>query len=337
MCMSARYDHEMAYQLSLISTWSYSDEETLRAVLSRDSVFGRAPEALKAFTVTNPALLVDANAYLISDSKDGPHVLSFRGTEPTNVIDWLTDALVEPHVWRSGDREQRAAWVHRGFFLSLDVLWPAISSALSELKGDLYITGHSLGGAIAALAGRRLLDEAQPDAGPKLRGVYTYGQPAVGNEVFCDDCQALKLPLYRHVHDQDLVPRLPPRGVGVDDFRHMGALYRSNRRRMWSLSKDHDAPSRCHISEVLPALLTLISARAQASSIPLLAISYGLRVLGLSLVSVREILKTLREAPELLTKKTLSMNDHIPSYYVDVSKSSVPGRVCERASPRAQG
>lgn len=69
----------------------------------------------------------------------------------------------------------------------------------------VWITGHSLGGALAVLAAARL----------KLQGiaphVYTFGQPRVAFGEFADRFDAeLSGRLWRFVNQSDLVPRLPP-------------------------------------------------------------------------------------------------------------------------------
>ena len=126
------YDQEVAYLLALISAWSYSDSGTLLKIIRRRTVAGRECAVnIESFSVRNPAFPVDVNAYLIrfgeGQTKNPLHVVCFRGTELTNIIDLLTDAMVEPHPWPGGTRDE---WVHRGFFLSLDVLWPELCEAL---------------------------------------------------------------------------------------------------------------------------------------------------------------------------------------------------------------
>ena len=76
----------------------------------------------------------------------------------------------------------------------------------------LWITGHSLGGAMATLASVRLASE-----GYKVRAVYTYGSPRVGDRFFRD---SYRLANYRFVNDNDLVPHLPFRWC----YKHVGKL-----------------------------------------------------------------------------------------------------------------
>lgn len=321
----AGYDTDIAYLLSLISTWCYGEAEALRKVLSRDSVAGRDPE-IHHYRVRNPALPVDANAFLITLEEDF-HVLGFRGTEPTHLVDVLTDALVEKHIWDSDDEE----WVHRGFFLSMDVLWPELFDRLCTLEGDLYITGHSLGGAISVLAGRRILDSEF--ASPALQGVYTFGQPMVGNARFAEQSRGMKL--HRHVYEPDLVAYLPPTGVGAGDYVHFGSLYTAINGRdekVWRHQEGRgNTPKSCHISEILPGFLTPLMERMQFPNIPLLATSYGLRAAGLalSLSSLQDVLA----APKVMGRR-LSFEHHIPSHYVDISRASRKGEHSESASKR---
>jgi hypothetical protein len=78
----------------------------------------------------------------------------------------------------------------------------------------LWIAGHSRGGAFAvlaavALAHAGLNDEAVPD----VAGVYTFGQPRVGNEGFFEAYAALGIPLYRFINRDDPIPGVPPAGL----------------------------------------------------------------------------------------------------------------------------
>lgn len=322
----ASYDPDIAYLLSIIATWCYGDEQALSKVLARESLTGGTARILGC-RVSNPALPVDANAFLIT-LDEGFHVLSFRGTEPTHLVDVLTDALVEKHIW-DGEADE---WVHRGFFLSMDVLWPELHERLATLKGDLYLTGHSLGGAMSVLAGRRILDSGLTSTA--LRGVYTYGQPMVGNAKFA--AQSAGLNLHRHVYDPDVVAYLPPTGVGAGDYVHFGSLHTSvegDEEMVWNrVDGGDDEPKSCHISEILPSFLTPLMERLQFQSVPLLATSFGLRTLGLalSLSSLRDVLET----PKVLGRR-LSFEHHIPTHYVDISRASRPGDVhSESASKR---
>jgi len=54
-----------------------------------------------------------------------------------------------------------------------------------------------------------------------VKGIYTFGQPMVGDSEFVRECEArFGTMLYRHVYRHDVVPKLPP--CDVDDFVHFG-------------------------------------------------------------------------------------------------------------------
>jgi hypothetical protein len=106
---------------------------------------------------------------------------------------------------------------------------------LSQLEA-LFVTGHSLGGAMAAIAAFRLAhDRKAPEAADlvkRIRGVYTFGQPMIGNEAWAsmltDDegrYALLTKGLFRHVFGCDPVPSLPPHEAG--SFVHTGVEYRT--------------------------------------------------------------------------------------------------------------
>ncbi|WP_437592493.1 lipase family protein [Sorangium sp. So ce1000] len=102
----------------------------------------------------------------------------------------------------------------------------------------LYITGHSLGGALAVLAASQLfMTNEAPEGAPIedlkalqtcLRGVYTFGQPMVGDKEFAKELGRRfgKKRLFRHVYGVDVVPSLPP--ISTGRFAHFGHELRAN-------------------------------------------------------------------------------------------------------------
>lgn len=129
-------------------------------------------------------------------------VLAFRGTE-VDARDWATDLDTAMTAWTEGGQ------VHRGFAAALELVWPEVAAALSQLSSRLLYTGHSLGAALATLASTR----RRPSA------LYTFGSPRVGDLAFG---QALAgLSHSRFVHCCDIVTRVPPE---VLEFRHVGEL-----------------------------------------------------------------------------------------------------------------
>jgi len=122
-------------------------------------------------------------------------LLALRGTNPFEWNDWRTNlnALTMPAA--GGGR------VHRGFMQATQRIWGTVGHHLEQWASEgipLYYAGHSLGGAMAALADNLLPADA----------IYTFGMPRVGNAEYCDSQQAR--PIYRVVDCADVVPHVPP-------------------------------------------------------------------------------------------------------------------------------
>lgn len=124
-------------------------------------------------------------------------VLAFRGSDPVTLPSWITDAVV-----RLVARDEYAGRVHLGFSSVLRRTWDRIEQMLERAADKpLFLTGHSMGGALAVLAACRLAKMGRPPV-----AVYTYGAPRVGDPVFC---AGYSIPTYRIVNRLDLVPEIP--------------------------------------------------------------------------------------------------------------------------------
>ena len=138
-------------------------------------------------------------------------LVCFRGTEST--ADWLSNLKVIPKAVN-----ELGSSVHAGFWEQFEALRPQLERSISLHRHlPLLVTGHSLGGAIAALAA------ASWAASSNLRALYTYGQPAVARDRALDQlAEALGGHYHRLVNDSDIVPRVPP------GYRHAGNLLHFN-------------------------------------------------------------------------------------------------------------
>ena len=138
---------------------------------------------------------------------DHEYVLCFRGTEPTEFSDIKADLNALPA------KSTLDGWVHRGFRNEVDKIWNDILKHHVERIGNrkLYITGHSLGAAMATIAASRLRPEC----------LYTYGSPRVGTRSFVKALNATNLTHYRHVNNNDIVCKVPFALLG---YKHHGEL-----------------------------------------------------------------------------------------------------------------
>lgn len=137
-------------------------------------------------------------------------IVSFSGTDPLKIEDWITDFTAAPS----------ATGLHGGFESAVATVWPDIKAAIENRRDGeqaLFFTGHSLGGALAILAAGRALSELKVAA----TAVYTFGSPRTGGvDFFNSYTPQLGNSTFRLVHGGDIVPTVPP--SQPIDFRHVG-------------------------------------------------------------------------------------------------------------------
>ncbi|MGD0483288.1 MAG: lipase family protein, partial [Gemmatimonadales bacterium] len=165
-------------------------------------------------------------------------ILSYRGTEPATLGNWLADADVGSASLVLGGE---VLGVHSGFYRNLRATqWEVINELQLALRGRslsdpenaleypmqaLYVTGHSLGGALAVLFSLSVAGHAEQRAiADTLRAVYTFGQPLTVAEPLPEVARAVAQKVFRHVNARDPVPALPPLAWGR--LAHFGHEYR---------------------------------------------------------------------------------------------------------------
>ncbi|MFF8505823.1 lipase family protein [Streptomyces anulatus] len=218
MTMPSTVDHRArsyslahAYWLAKASGLAYKDNA---AIEEQARAWGFEKVRHHQTQFTPPFPLQDTQAY--TTASDHMIIIAFRGTEPAQIKDWLSDATTPPRRGPGG-----TGYVHHGFAEALESVYPQVKDALEEYRTNdqsIWFTGHSLGGALAVLAGARLYLEE-----PRLAadGVYTYGQPRTCDRLLAAACnKGFKNRMYRFVNNNDVVPQMPPEPV----FTHVDAL-----------------------------------------------------------------------------------------------------------------
>jgi hypothetical protein len=187
-------------------------------------------EAFRSQLGLDGRLLSVGNTQVYVATNDDHIVVAFRGSEaPTSIDglqDWLLTDAVDLLILPEGDLGTDfvaagvgARW-HQGFMRALGDIWgPLTEEVEAERKKNdrpLWVTGHSLGGALAVLAAWRFKRKFVP-----VHQVYTYGGPMVGN---AEVAQAIdrEFPgkIFRYVNSEDPVPRLPTVSLIANAFAH---------------------------------------------------------------------------------------------------------------------
>ena len=143
--------------------------------------------------------------------------VSFRGTQ--DVIDWQhnLDTLYEPYVFVKG-----AGDVHMGFRSIYKTLRDSIGAGLeAACQGcdHLFVTGHSLGAALAVLSAPDLAANMPPRMIPNL---ITFAGPRAGLLIFHHFFNQ-RIPIcYRVVATHDVVPRVPLFVPPLLMYEHVG-------------------------------------------------------------------------------------------------------------------
>ncbi len=151
------------------------------------------------------------------DDNPGMAVICFRGTQ--QVEDWLTNLRIRSTPIKDPKTSAPIGNMHTGFHDAYQSVHDAIKDRLTGYEElPLYITGHSLGGALAVVA-------TWYQSSQKLAACYTFGAPRVGDSGLID---RFKTPIYRIVNGPDPVPFVPPSGraitIGKSILRVIGSL-----------------------------------------------------------------------------------------------------------------
>jgi len=136
-------------------------------------------------------------------AKKGKDVfIVFRGTK--TVKEWiknfnmgLTDYLISDY----GE-------VHDGFLQTYSFARNSIIEGLRRLeeKARVFVTGHSLGAALATLAA----PDIEKNMGRKIKTIYTFGSPRVGNDKFSISYNnEFRNKSYRIANSSDIVTSIP--------------------------------------------------------------------------------------------------------------------------------
>jgi hypothetical protein len=278
-------DPTVGHVLATAAGYAYSDAETVSMMMARMGL--EANHCLK-IAQTVDAMFIESTAYLIQSEDGSVVILAYRGTQPANLVNWLTDTDVRPdRIALAFPGTDETFDIHAGFYRNVRATrFPVVSALQRALKGRsvladhdgtsslpnggampgpmkaLYVTGHSLGGAMAALMSVMLATEPEyvEAFGEVFRGAYTFGQPMVGAPGFarqCDEHEFLSDNVLRYLYRRDPVPHLPPKDS--DRFRHFGRQFSYDGTFPWPETTDHPADQMGFVVELVGAAFGFVA------------------------------------------------------------------------------
>ena len=205
------YNAKDSLSLAVLSSLAYSSARKATDVLQNNFGFNDVLPFDKRLGKD-----IDTQGFIAADAQN--LVVAFRGSE-AKAADWLANVqtVVDPGPFPKTS-------VHEGF---QDALFPAVLELGYTLRHlgtggkNIWITGHSLGGALASLFTAMLLEEMHVIGKAhalgdehRLCGLYSFAAPRVGNrafdKIFGTRAKDQKILAYRVVNDGDVVPHVPP-------------------------------------------------------------------------------------------------------------------------------
>ena len=195
------YSIPNAYWLARASSLAYQNEANIKSEIENDWQIKQF--TLKIFDVK------DTFAFLLETEE--MMLVAFRGTN--SLVDWLDNINLELVAGPGGK-------VHEGFYTALNCIWVDLYRYILQERGtrSLWLTGHSLGAALATLATAKLrLERDEP-----VQGLHTFGQPRTGDRNFARHFnEDFARQTFRHVNNVDVVARVPFRSMGYSHVKNI--------------------------------------------------------------------------------------------------------------------
>ncbi|XP_020553053.1 uncharacterized protein LOC105171832 isoform X1 [Sesamum indicum] len=152
-------------------------------------------------------------------------VIAFRGTEQSRWKDLRTDLMLVPaglNPERIGGDFKQEVQVHSGFLSAYDSVRTRLISLIKQAIGHsrddssdllpkwhIYVTGHSLGGALATLLALELSSSQLAKHRAISVTMYNFGSPRVGNRRFAEVYNEKVKDSWRVVNHRDIIPTVP--------------------------------------------------------------------------------------------------------------------------------
>jgi hypothetical protein len=223
------FDHQNLHHSKVNAWWlaecsllAYAEEQEIKLVV--DKLYADQEHSffwLNSDNTNTQGFGVETEEYVI---------IAFRGTEfpppnqlirsPKEFIDIVKDIQldiqkIKPDTVSTGIPLFDVP-VHPGFTKALQSVWQSLQNKLGSINSKpIWLTGHSLGGAIATLLAYQLPAE-------RIAALYTFGSPCVGTSVFAQafSDKGLQDKTFRYQRGDDAIAKgLLLAGM---DYQHVG-------------------------------------------------------------------------------------------------------------------
>ncbi|EAS02832.1 lipase family protein (macronuclear) [Tetrahymena thermophila SB210] len=204
------FDPQLAIDIDYYSKVSYCDVDAIQKWNCGDSCnYHSGMTDVQAFNKKTK----EAQGYCGYDASNKRIVVAYRGS--SNIQNWIANFQAIPVKYAGC----QGCLVHDGFQLTLKEISDNINTCVQGLANkyqdaQVFVTGHSLGGALATLS----VLEIAKIVDPSKIVFMNFGSPRVGNQQFVEYFDSVITNGIRVVNFKDIVPHLP---LKIMDFKHV--------------------------------------------------------------------------------------------------------------------
>jgi len=203
--LAKQFDQETARRYQFISKVSYCDQKEIEDwTCTPCQTYAPKTQFISVYETT----ISKMQGLVVYDSEYDKIIVAFRGS--SNIENWIANLF----AWQEKpgpSKDFPGVGVHAGFLETYieiqNFTIRSVDHALSlHPTASIDLTGHSLGGAVAVLAGADLAGNHKLP----VEEIYTFGGPRIGNEAWAKLLKDNGITVWRLVHWDDPVPLLPP-------------------------------------------------------------------------------------------------------------------------------
>ena len=232
-CHISDFELENTTNVNLIPSSEY--ENSIRTYIETNNKVD-IRETLRSAEIDSDILIIESQLAIAAAIRVGEVVfVALRGTEILNIHDWranLNALKASPRVPLLSE-----ARFHKGFYKGVITFKQRLEEAIDKRFGEniyIYVTGHSLGGAMAAILYGLWRDDdiynhfhhfpsSRRDKKYGVVSSYTMGMPRYGNLA----AVAQYSNPYHILNGKDIVPHVPPKYLGYEDCANIITLDKS--------------------------------------------------------------------------------------------------------------